>query len=383
MTTKDFLPETIESKTQNPKYLAFYLHNFRFYFSGFSVALWCFMILFVLWFFSFNKSPQLLNNPKILSYKAPQAFGALPQQEAIISSSEVIETMTIPFSYLEVDSSNLRWEFLERWSSAILSNAVIQYHIWEQQIPKYNTSSLVGKAKSWNSLELNQLIKYLHLPEISLSSSRESTINSINFFNEKQGYQFNLDLTKGKFWLKKQDFASEEKLEKKNEQPPAKTKKPSEKSIKKAVKNQISSFWLSLKYYGDPKITTDEYDPEKIHLFYPKIIDKKVIRNKETLEQEGMYISYDLQKQEIISLQNFQFQAYELSEYPIAKTKKALLNELSQLGNIDNSKKWKNSSIPMGKGQEIYLKDWNFLIPWLLFLSESEGNEGKVFLPLY
>lgn len=37
-----------EKKAQNPKYLAFYLHHFRFYFSGFSVALGAFMILFVL-----------------------------------------------------------------------------------------------------------------------------------------------------------------------------------------------------------------------------------------------------------------------------------------------------------------------------------------------
>lgn len=63
-----------EKKAENPKYLAFYLEHFRFYFTGFSVALGCFMILFVLGFFSFNKTPQLLSNPKILSFKESEAF---------------------------------------------------------------------------------------------------------------------------------------------------------------------------------------------------------------------------------------------------------------------------------------------------------------------
>ena len=63
-----------EKKAENPRCLAFYLHNFRFYFTGFSVALGCFMILFVLGFFSFNKTPQPLHNPKTLSYKESEAF---------------------------------------------------------------------------------------------------------------------------------------------------------------------------------------------------------------------------------------------------------------------------------------------------------------------
>lgn len=63
-----------EKKAENPRYLAFYLRNFRFYFSGFSVALGAFCILFVLGFFSFNKTPELLNNPKVLNYRENLAF---------------------------------------------------------------------------------------------------------------------------------------------------------------------------------------------------------------------------------------------------------------------------------------------------------------------
>lgn len=64
-------------KAENPKYLAFYLRNFRFYFSGFSVALGCFLVLFVLGFVSINSQPQLLSNPKILTFSSDEAFGTL------------------------------------------------------------------------------------------------------------------------------------------------------------------------------------------------------------------------------------------------------------------------------------------------------------------
>lgn len=380
MTAENFPQGIRDSATQNPKYLAFYLHNFRFYFSWFSIALWCFMILFVLGFFSFNKNPQLLSNPKILSYREPQAFGPLPKAEAMIMSSEIIEE--IPFGHRGISASNQARRVWIRWSTIILPNTTIYYHIWEQQIPKLSTNSLVGKIKTWNSIELNQLIKHLHLPEFTVSLLKKSNIDIINFSDRKLGYQFSLDLTKGKFWLEKQHFIPEDKLQKNKDQLPE-NNNLSDKSIKKSIKKQISSFWLSLKYYWEPNITLDEYDTQKVHLFYPKLIDKKTIRDKENLEQEGMFVSYDLQKQEIISLQNFQFQAYELSEYPITKTKKTVLDELSQLENIDNSKKWTSSSISMKKGQEIYLKDWEFLMPWLLFLSTSEENQWKVFLPLY
>ena len=61
-------------KAENPKYLAFYLRNFRFYFSGFSVALGCFLLLFVLGFININSKPKLLSNPKILTFSKDKAF---------------------------------------------------------------------------------------------------------------------------------------------------------------------------------------------------------------------------------------------------------------------------------------------------------------------
>jgi hypothetical protein len=63
-----------EEILENTNTLSFYSHNFRFYFAGFSIAVGIFIILFVLLFFSFNKTPQLLSNPKVLNTIEKNAF---------------------------------------------------------------------------------------------------------------------------------------------------------------------------------------------------------------------------------------------------------------------------------------------------------------------
>lgn len=64
----------LEKKQQNPKYLAFYLHNFRFYFSGFSVALGCGLILFLLGFIRLGNPNFMIKQQKTFITTGSMAF---------------------------------------------------------------------------------------------------------------------------------------------------------------------------------------------------------------------------------------------------------------------------------------------------------------------
>ena len=56
------------------KGFSFYLQHFRYYFSGFSIALGCFLILFVLDIININKKIPLLQPQHIISYTHDEAF---------------------------------------------------------------------------------------------------------------------------------------------------------------------------------------------------------------------------------------------------------------------------------------------------------------------
>jgi len=56
-----------EKKAQNPRYFKFYLEHFRFYFTGFSIAVGIGLAAFLLGFLSFNKTPKIFSNPKLFT----------------------------------------------------------------------------------------------------------------------------------------------------------------------------------------------------------------------------------------------------------------------------------------------------------------------------
>ncbi len=119
-----------EKKAENPRYLAFYLRNFRFYFSGFSVALGVFCILFVLGFFSFNKSPELLSNPKTLNHTSELAFGNEGFKKP--TTNELMATAYYASDAVERSATALQ--------PRIIAQAPNRYHIGEKQLPKLETN---------------------------------------------------------------------------------------------------------------------------------------------------------------------------------------------------------------------------------------------------
>jgi hypothetical protein len=54
-----------KKKAQNPRYFKFYVEHFRFYFTGFSIAVGIGLAAFLLGFLTFNKTPKIFSNPKL------------------------------------------------------------------------------------------------------------------------------------------------------------------------------------------------------------------------------------------------------------------------------------------------------------------------------
>ena len=364
-----------EKKAENPKYLAFYLHNFRFYFTGFSVALGCFMILFVLGFFSFNKTPQLLHNPKTLSYKESEAFWALPKHQIKQFASTSLLATSLVSEGSKPDPLSLL-ETVDQTEIPALNTENVRFYIWEKQIPKLNGEYFIAKTNTGTTIALNWITKALHIPNVSLNKLAKSQVNAIQFTDNNKEYEFSLDLKNDTFWA---EFIQNENTPDKI----IKSESLSEREIKKQIKKQLSSFWLSLEYYWDPRFEKNEDESQKVDLFYPKIIDKKEVWNLETQQQEEMHITFDIASKKILSLYNFKFQSYDLSEYPISREKTQLLAEIETLGNIDTSKQGKKTAIPMKKWKLVYLQQEDFLIPGLMFEPKTTGNEGTLFISLY
>lgn len=357
-----------EKKAQNPNYFLFYLRHFRFYFTGFSVALGCFLILFVLGFFNFNAKPQILNNPKLLAYVGPEAFWRLsspttnagdPERLSVAHFSDLLESTSEVYSGDET----------------ILTAANPRYHIGEKQLPKLPSVILVGKNVNSNSSNMQFLSKNIKLPEFSLSPFKKDTITTIDFENDQLDYHFTINLDQGLFSAIKNSAY--------NSLTGSDVPLLSEKEIKKRVKSQISNFWLSLKFYGEPELKQSEHDFHTFELFYPRVIDGKEVWDPDTNTRLGMQVSFDLENQEIISLYSFQFQSYELSKYPQTKSPSDILESISKLGNINISKNKDEGDIPMNKGKEIYLQKWDFLFPGLLFQAQDAKINTVFLVSLY
>lgn len=365
-------------KAENPKYLAFYLRNFRFYFSGFSVALGCFLVLFVLGFVSINSQPQLLSNPKILTFSSDEAFGTLnlsntDEAKAASEALPVAKTRsleTAPFLFSQP------WEEYENHNS--LHKAEPRYHIGEKQLPKFETSYLVGKEKAESLPAFWKLSKQLHLPEFSLGKFEKGKLENLYFSDEEGKYEFLIDFNEKTLnIIGKKNLLHSPTLENPSAQ------QLSENTIKKKIKNQLSDFGLSLKYYGTPELESSDEDQAIVSLFYPRLLEKQEIRDEATNRKKGMRIYFDRNSEEISSLESFDFQSYELSNYPFTQTKESILEKVAALGNIDTSQKGEDGSISMQKGKKIWLKKGAYLVPGLLFEAKEASEDKAFFLPLY
>ncbi len=353
-----------EKKAENPRYLAFYLRNFRFYFSGFSVALGAFCILFVLGFFSFNKSPELLSNPKTLNHTSELAFGNEGFKKP--TTNELMATAYYASDAVERSATALQ--------PRIIAQAPNRYHIGEKQLPKLETNYPILKNLTWDSAEMALLAKGLRFPDFKSSKLKKASIQNLEFKAPGGDESFFLDINKALLRMSKFPKIYENQV--------SGFEIPSDASIKREVKQQLSQRGISLANYGDPSITPLPYSSD-IQLFYPRMLDGKEVWNADHKNQEGLELLFNPQTKSIESFYNLNLQSYEVSQYPLSKTSDELLLALEQHGNIDTTKKGEKSSLSMEKGKVILLDRGDYLVPALLFQASDPANEKTIILPLF
>lgn len=331
-----------EESYENPSTLSYYSHNFRFYFAGFSIAVGIFIILFVLWFFSFNKTPQLLSNPKVLNYVGDSAFISdfSGEKEELVVKKNPISTILTAYPRL--------------------------YHIWEKQLPSLDKNYYLIKKQNTTSPTISSLIRDLRLPEIKTNALKWWAINAVSFYTPNNNYIVDLDLSSASISLINSDTAL------------ISWKQFTEKEIKKFVKSELTTLWLSLKYYDDPLVFQET--PGYLDLFYPRLIDDIPVYLSEN-EQDGIRARFDLKNWKLLSVVNYSSQSYLVSKTPLGKTEDDLLKELQQRWDIDITKKWVENAVQMEEWELIYLDKWAYLIPSFLF--KSKNTEEVVILPLY
>jgi hypothetical protein len=329
-----------EEILENTNTLSFYSHNFRFYFAGFSIAVGIFIILFVLWFFSFNKTPQLLSNPKVLNTIEKNAF-----QDT--------------FSWTEQKA--------KKSSKTILSSYPTLYHIGEKQIPSLSKRYDILKKIPSNNAKISPLVKDLRIPEIRTNELKWGSIEFISFTSPANNYIIDLD----------NKLATIDLLNTQEDSTNSK-KSYTQKEIKKYIKGELNSLWLNLKYYWEPIISEDTL--WYLDIFYPKEINWIPIWLTEN-QQEGIHARFDLKTWKIFSLINYSIQSYQISEHTLNQTKDTLLKNLQARWDIDISKKWGERSLEMEEWELIYLEKWDYLVPSLLF--KAKRIDRNVILPLY
>lgn len=341
--------EKAKPNKQELSYYQFYKNNLKFYLAGFFIAVWVFIILFVLGFVSINKTPNILLNPKVLTTVQTEAFWAL------------VDT--------EEPEENILWNPVV----SIFTSYPLLYHIWEKQIPSLSSNYKILKQDPTKKISINGILKDLRLPEISTSPLKGGNLKEISFSDKSWKYEISIDreniTIKNSYELSLKEDVEDNGKEISN---------ISQKEIEKEIEKFISSFGLSLKYYDDPILAyeNDLY----VSLFYPLILNNRPVRQNEE-RQEGMYVNFNKSTNQIELLTWYNTKSYQVSKYPFNKTKKELLNQLQSLWNIDITKKGKDDSVVMNKGENIYLEKDSFLIPALLF-QQKEG-EKIIILPLY
>ena len=328
---KSWLSKSLdEKKTQNPRYFKFYLEHFRFYFTGFSIAVGIGLAAFLLGFLTFNKTPKIFSNPKLFTSTWAQAFSDITS--ILETSKEEKQTWSV-FSNLPVITSM-------SWALKLFNEE--SYHISEKQIPKLPSSTLVAKQAENSQPEMSTWLKWLHLPALNLTPLKSATTTKLSFSLGTK--DFDLDLAAARLNMKNN---IEKSL--------ARGLEISESALKKQIKNQISNLWLNLDQYWDLRIQSSS--AYEITVFIPRLFNKLPIMDKNWL-REWIYLRYAPASEQIISLENFSFQSYSVSSYPVNTTLESVFSKLAKQG-IQKSE-WK---------QETSLAVWN----WILAYQEKDG----------
>lgn len=345
-TLNDQLKLNLEAELKNKKahdsrFFAYYVHHFKYYLFGACVVWGIGIFAFFLGFLTINKIPRFFSNPKIFSMTGDQAFWTF---------SWTNNPRTIR------EGNNLLWtgDFGE------------YFLIKKENFPTLPKTISVAKRVDRSIESLSTLMKILDLPALRRDKFAEKKLKSLTFGSWSMQVSLDLDLRKlsmsyenGTRLSAKDNFAT------------------SEKAIKKNIKNQLQNLGLSFDHYGQINIDTP-ITWEVVSAFIPRIFNEKLIYDEQG-KMLGVQIQYHLRSEQILSIDNYSFESWEVSKYPVVGIE-TLFQNASKIWLYEND--IASHMQNLNRGEVVYQEKGGFLIPMVrwntkgnqFFLSLVEGN---------
>ncbi len=345
-TLNDQLKLNLEAELKNKKahdsrFFAYYVHHFKYYLFGACVVGGIGIFAFLLGFLTINKIPRFFSNPKIFSMTGDQAFGT--------------------FSWTN-KASIIREENHLLWTGDFGEYFLIK----KENFPSLPKTLSVAKRVDQSIESLSTLMKILDLPALRRDKFAEKKLKSLTFGSWSMQVSLDLDLRKlsmsyenGTRLSAKDNFAT------------------SEKAIKKNIKSQLQNLGLSFEHYGQINIDSP-ITWEVISAFIPRIFNEKLIYDEQGM-MLGIQIQYHLRSEQVLSIDNYSFESWEVSKYPVVGIE-TLLQNASKIWLYENdiASHMRN----LNRGELVYQEKGGFLIPMVrwnisgkqFFLSLVEGN---------
>ena len=345
-TLNDQLKLNLEAELKNKKahdsrFFAYYVHHFKYYLFGACVVGGIGIFAFLLGFLTINKIPRFFSNPKIFSMTGDQAFGT--------------------FSWTN-KASIIREENHLLWTGDFGGYLLIK----KENFPSLPKTLSVAKRVDQSIESLSTLMKILDLPALRRDKFAEKKLKSLTFWSWSMQVSLDLELRKlsmsyenGTRLSAKDNFAT------------------SEKAIKKNIKSQLQNLGLSFEHYGQINIDSP-ITWEVISAFIPRIFNEKLIYDEQGM-MLGIQIQYHLRSEQVLSIDNYSFESWEVSKYPVVGIE-TLLQNASKIWLYENdiASHMRN----LNRGELVYQEKGGFLIPMVrwnisgkqFFLSLVEGN---------
>lgn len=345
-TLNDQLKLNLEAELKNKKahdsrFFAYYVHHFKYYLFGACVVWGIGIFAFFLGFLTINKIPRFFSNPKIFSMTGDQAFWT--------------------FSWTNNPSAIREGNHL-LWTGDFGEYFLIK----KENFPTLPKTISVAKRVDQSIESLSTLMKILDLPALRRDKFAEKKLKSLTFGSWSMQVSLDLDLRKlsmsyenGTRLSAKDNFAT------------------SEKAIKKNIKSQLHNLGLSFEHYGQINIDSP-ITWEVISAFIPRIFNEKLIYDEQG-RMLGVQIQYHLRSEQILSIDNYSFESWEVSKYPVVGIE-TLLQNASKIWLYENA--IASYMQNLNRGEIVYQEKGGFLIPMVrwnisgkqFFLSLVEGN---------
>ena len=345
-TLNDQLKLNLEAELKNKKahdsrFFAYYVHHFKYYLFGACVVWGIGIFAFLLGFLTINKIPRFFSNPKIFSMTGDQAFWTFSWTNKV---------------------STIREENHLLWTGDFGEYFLIK----KENFPTLPKTISVAKRVDQSIESLSTLMKILGLPALRRDKFAEKKLKSLTFGSWSMQVSLDLELRKlsmsyenGTRLSAKDNFAT------------------SEKTIKKNIKSQLQNLGLSFEHYGQINIDSP-ITWEVVSAFIPRIFNEKLIYDEQG-RMLGVQIQYHLRSEQILSIDNYSFESWEVSKYPVVGIE-TLLQNASKIWLYENA--IASYMQNLNRGEIVYQEKGGFLIPMVrwnisgkqFFLSLVEGN---------